>query len=187
MGMTAMNRAAGVGALLAAAQGLAAGAARADGPCVAQCYVGATTVPIYELVGRSAVIAPPRVVSVVAPALYTVIAAPAIVRPEHVVAHAMPAAYATFPEQVLAAPAERRWTVRYDYHGREAAGWEDVPARIETRQRTIVLRPAHVMLQTIPAITELRPYRVLVSPQIVEHRVLPELAIARRRHLGRFR
>jgi hypothetical protein len=101
---------------------------------------------------------------VATPALYRDVAEHVLVRPARYIAHRIPAVTEAVAEQVLVQPGGQVWSVRYDAYGQEIGCWVHTPPVYATRYHYVVVQPASVEYETIPAEYEDVTHHVLVQP-----------------------
>jgi hypothetical protein len=138
-----------------------------------QCYRHVVTPAVYGTVVEKVVVAPERVVARRIPAEYGLVSERVVVRPERVVARHIPAEYGVVAESVMVRPAGKVWQVSRDAHGAAVGCWVDVPPVYATRHRKVVVRPASVVHETIPAIVKDVTRKVVVRPASVVHETIP--------------
>jgi hypothetical protein len=128
---------------LAAALGgaLLAGPAMAGGCYGSGCYRYATTPPVYDTIHRNVLVRPPRTVY-----------------------RTIPPVYDTVEERVLVAPAGRFWQTSRGPGGELIGCWVETPPRFALRRRTVLVRPAETVPETIPPQYASVSRRVLVAP-----------------------
>ncbi|MBY0612939.1 MAG: hypothetical protein K2P80_12225 [Beijerinckiaceae bacterium] len=137
------------------------------------CYQQVVHPPVYATEHQQYLVAPERRIAHRTPAEYQTVHEEVLVQPERQIPHHIPAEYSTVAETVLVAPASRQWQVSVDAYGRTVGCWVDVPAQYATRHRQVVVRPASVEYETIPAVTRTRPRIVQTRPASVEVEVQP--------------
>jgi hypothetical protein len=160
-------------AIFAATAGLAAfalaGPAAAGDRCKGEaCYHLVTTPPVYEHVHEQVLVAPARAVKRKVPALLQDITEEVVVRPERTIARHIPAEYGTVAEKLLVEPAGRKWVVRHDAHGKLVGCWVKTKPVYALRHRSVIVKPARVVHETLPAITKTRTRTVVLEPARVE-------------------
>lgn len=167
--------------LAAAALAFGLANAQAGGCAGGECYEKVVTPPVYGSVAEEVMVAPPRTVSRVIPGEFATVPQFVTIRPEHTVARHAPAEYATVSEKVLVSPGGKRWVVRRDHHGREIGCWEYEPPRYAVRHRTVVVRPASVIYERVPAVTAVREQQVMVRPPSIARETIPAVYTTRHR------
>src|SRR5690349_20085902 len=104
---------------------------------------------------------------VATPALYRNVTERVLVRPARYVAHHIPAVTQAVAEQIMVQAGGRVWTVRHDAYGQEIGCWVHTPPVYETRYHYVVVQPASVQYDTIPAEYEDVTHSVLVQAAAV--------------------
>jgi hypothetical protein len=172
-----------VSRFLSAAGAAACLAALAASPAFAgqQCYRHVVTPAVYGTVAEKVLVEPERVIARRIPAEYGLVSERVVVRPEKVVARHIPAEYGVVAETVMVRPGGKVWQVSRDAHGRTVGCWVDVPPAYATRHRKVVVRPASVVHETIPAIVKDVTRKVVVRPASVAHETIPAVYGVRHR------
>ncbi len=156
------------------------GLASAGGHCET-CYQKVVTPPLYRNVAEQVMVRPAQSLAHTTPAVYGTVHEKVLVRPAHSVAREIPGQLGTVAEQVLLSPARKDWQVTRDAHGREIGCWVKIPAQYGVQHKTVVIRPAQIVHETIPAVYESRARQVMVRPAQVHHQVIPaEYAVRHR-------
>jgi hypothetical protein len=169
--------------LAAAALSGSMGVAFAGGHCET-CYQKVVTPPVYRNVAEQVMVRPAQTIAHTTPAAFGTVHEKVLVRPAHTVAREIPGQLGTVAEHVLVAPARKEWQVSRDAHGREIGCWVKIPAQYAVQHKTVVIRPAQVVHETIPAVYETRARQVMVRPAQVHHQVIPaEYAVRHRSEL----
>jgi hypothetical protein len=156
------------------------GAANAGSGCET-CYQKVVTPPVYRNVAEQVLVRPAQTIAHTTPAEYGTVHERVLVRPAHTVAREIPGQLGTVAEQVMVSPARKEWQVTRDAHGREIGCWVKIPAQFAVQHKTVVIRPAQVVHESIPAVFETRARQVMVRPAQVHHQVIPaEYAVRHR-------
>jgi len=137
------------------------------------CYRKVASAPLYQTVTEPVLIEPARVIAYPLQARYEQVSERVMVRPARVIAHRTPAVTETVSQQVLVQPGGRVWTVRRDAYGQEIGCWVNTPPVYATQYRTVVVEPASVSYETIPAQYEDVSRTVMVQPPGVRREVVP--------------
>jgi hypothetical protein len=145
-----------------------------------QCYRRVVDPPQYAAVVERVLVAPAHEARQFVPAVTREVPRTVVVRPERTVEHVVPARYALRAVAVEASPAHREWRTR-DEGGDIIGCWVHVPARYARAVRRVLVAPAHVASQTIPAATATRLVAEVVEPAHVVVRDVPAQYAARRR------
>jgi hypothetical protein len=166
-----------------AAGALAYGVAgvRAEGPCLGQCFEKVVTPPSYGVVAEQVMVTPARILAHRTPAQFAVVPNPRTIVPEHVVARYVPAQYAVTTEDVVVAPARKRWVVKREPDGREIGCWEEVAARVVTRQRRVLVKGPATLYHRHPGVVALEPQHIMVHPPEVSRETIPAVYATRHR------
>jgi hypothetical protein len=129
--------------LLAAAFGglLFAAPAQAGGCYGSECYRHVTSPPVYDTVQENVLVRPPRTVYRTTPPVYD-----------------------TVSERVMVAPGGRFWQTSRGPGGELIGCWVTTPPRFALRTRTVLVRPAQSIPETIPPEYATVSRRVLVAP-----------------------
>ncbi|MDP4024399.1 hypothetical protein Q8W71_17375 [Methylobacterium sp. NEAU 140] len=129
--------------LLAAALGglLLAAPAQAGGCYGPSCYRYVATPPVYGTVQENVLVRPPRTVY-----------------------RTVPPVYDTVSEQVMVSPGGRVWQTSRGPGGELVGCWVTTPPRFALRSRTVLVRPAQSIPETIPPEYATVSKRVLVAP-----------------------
>ncbi|MDP4005438.1 hypothetical protein [Methylobacterium sp. NEAU K] len=129
--------------LFAAALGglLLAGPAQAGGCYGSECYRHVTTPPVYDTVQENVLVRPPRTVY-----------------------RSVPPVYDTVSERVMVSPGGRFWQTSRGPGGELIGCWVTTPPRFAVRTRTVLVRPAQAIPETIPPEYATVSRRVLVAP-----------------------
>lgn len=129
--------------LLAATFGglLLAAPAQAGGCYGSACYRHVTTPPVFDTVQENVLVRPPRTVYRTTPPVYD-----------------------TVSERVMVAPGGRVWQTSRGPGGELIGCWIDTPPRFAVRSRTVLVRPAQSIPETIPPEYATVSRRVLVAP-----------------------
>jgi hypothetical protein len=101
---------------------------------------------------------------VVMPPVYDTVQETVLVRPSRTVYRTVPPVYDTVSEQVLVAPGGRFWQTSRGPGGELVGCWITTPPRFATRTRTVVVRPAQAIPETIPPEYASVSRRVRVAP-----------------------
>ncbi|MGH1587111.1 hypothetical protein ACRBEV_00600 [Methylobacterium phyllosphaerae] len=130
-------------ALLAATLGgvLLAAPAQAGGCYGSECYRHVVTPPVYDTVQENVLVRPPRTVYRTAPPVYD-----------------------TVSERVMVSPGGRFWQTSRGPGGELIGCWVTTPPRFAVRTRTVLVRPAQAIPETIPPEYASVSRRVLVAP-----------------------
>jgi hypothetical protein len=152
--------------------GASAVTAQAGGGCK-NCYEKVVTPPVYRTVAEQVLVRPAQTVAHATPAQYGTVHETVMVRPAQTVARHIPAVTQTVAETVMVSPARKEWQVTVDAHGRKIGCWVKIPAQYATQHRTVVVRPAGVVHETIPAQYATQARTVMVRPAQVHHQVIP--------------
>ncbi|WP_457107691.1 hypothetical protein [Methylobacterium sp. P5_C11] len=130
-------------ALLAATLGgvLLAAPAQAGGCYGSECYRHVVTPPVYDTVQENVLVRPPRTVYRTAPPVYD-----------------------TVSERVMVSPGGRFWQTSRGPGGELIGCWVTTPPRFAVRTRTVLVRPAQSIPETIPPEYASVSRRVLVAP-----------------------
>jgi hypothetical protein len=193
-------------ALTGCMTGLVAIPAQAGGHCHGNCYTKVVSPPAYGTVAERVLVQPERVVTQtlpasfktvhetvvvreaqrltrVIPAEYTTVQETVTVRPAQTIARPIPAQHATVHEKVMTSPGGKVWKVTRDAHGREIGCWVHVPPTWGVIAKTVVVRPASVVHETLPAVMETRQRSVLVRPAQIVTEHVPAITHTRARHV----
>ena len=129
--------------LLAAVSGglLFAAPAQAGGCYGSECYRHVTTPPVYDTVQETTLVRPPRTVYRTTPPVYD-----------------------TVSERVMVAPGGRFWQTSRGPGGELIGCWVTTPPRFALRTRTVLVRPAQSIPETIPPEYATVSRRVQVAP-----------------------
>jgi hypothetical protein len=129
--------------LLAAALGglLLAAPAQAGGCYSSECYRHVVTPPVYDTVQENVLVRPPRTVYRTTPPVYD-----------------------TVSERVMVSPGGRFWQTSRGPGGELIGCWVTTPPRFAVRTRTVLVRPAQSIPETIPPEYASVSRRVLVAP-----------------------
>jgi hypothetical protein len=76
----------------------------------------------------------------------------------------IPAVTRTVAETVMVTPERKVWQVTRDAYGRKVGCWVTIPARYETRHRTVVVQPEAVVPVAVPGVYATQTRRVLLQP-----------------------
>jgi len=130
-------------ALLAAALGglMLAAPAQAGGCYGTECYRRVVTPPVYDTVQENVLVRPPRTVYRTTPPVYD-----------------------TVSERVMVSPGGRFWQTSRGPGGELIGCWVTTPPRFAVRTRTVLVRPAQSIPETIPPEYASVSRRVLVAP-----------------------
>jgi hypothetical protein len=141
-------------------------AAEAAGSCGRgkQCFTLVETGPVYGTVQEEVLVAPARRVKRHLPAVIDEVSEAVVVQPERRVARHVPAEYGTVHERVMTDAGGKRWVESVNAHGQVTGCWVHVKPRYATIARTVVVRPASVAYETLPAIVQHRTRRVVIEP-----------------------
>lgn len=101
---------------------------------------------------------------VVHPAVYGVETRRVMVRAPSTQVRVIPAVTQTVAETVMVHPERKVWQVSRDAHGRKVGCWVTIPARYETRHRTVVVQPEAVVPVAVPGVYANQVHRVLLQP-----------------------
>ena len=129
--------------LIAAALGglLLAAPAQAGGCYGSACYRHVVTPPVYDTVQENVLVRPPRTVY-----------------------RTVPPVYETVSERVMVSPGGRFWQTSRGPGGELIGCWVTTPPRFAVRTRTVLVRPAQAIPETIPPQYASVSRRVLVAP-----------------------
>jgi len=130
-------------ALLAVALGglMFAAPAQAGGCYGSECYRHVVTPPVYDTVQETMLVRPPRTVYRTTPTVYD-----------------------TVSERVMVSPGGRFWQTSRGPGGELIGCWVTTPPRFAVRTRTVLVRPAQSIPETIPPEYASVSRRVLVAP-----------------------
>jgi hypothetical protein len=145
----------------------------AGGAGCTTCYQKVVTPPMYRHVNETVMVRPAQTVAHTTPAVYGTVHEKVIMRPAQTVARTIPAEMGTVAEKVMVSPARKEWQVTMDAHGRKIGCWVKIPAQFAVQHRTVVMRPAQVVHETIPAVYGTQARTVVVRPAQVHHQVIP--------------
>jgi hypothetical protein len=148
-------------------------AAQAGGEGCRTCYQKVVSPAQYRTVAETVMVRPAQTVAHTTPAVYGTVHEKVIVRPAQTIARTIPAQMGTVAETVMVAPARKEWQVTMDAHGRKIGCWVKIPAQYATQHRTVVIRPAQVVHETIPAVYGTQARHVMVRPAQVHHETIP--------------
>lgn len=101
---------------------------------------------------------------VTAPPVYDTVQDTVLVRPPRTVYRTVPPVYDTVSERVMVAPGGRFWQTRRGPDGELIGCWVTTPPRFAVRTRTVLVRPAQSVPETIPPEYASVSRRVLVAP-----------------------
>jgi len=146
-----------------------------------QCYQRVDAPPTYATYSEQVMVSPGRVQRHVSPAEYGSVAETVVVQPERTVARQVPAVTSTVAEKVMVSPGGKRWQVTRDAYGREIGCWVYDPPRYAVQHRTVVVQPASLAYETIPAVTATRHRTVMTRPAQVHESVVPATYATRHR------
>jgi hypothetical protein len=155
--------------------------AEAGGRGCETCYEKVVTPPVYRSVNETVQVRPAHSIAHRTPAQYQTVHEQVVLRPAQSVAREIPAQLGTVAHQVMVSPARKEWQVTTDAHGRHIGCWVVIPAQYALQHRTVVVRPAQVVHETIPAVLGTQPRHVLVRPAQVHHQVIPAEYATRQR------
>jgi hypothetical protein len=128
--------------LLAAFGGLLLAAPAQAGGCYgSECYRHVTAPPVYDTVQENILVRPPRTVY-----------------------RTVPPVYDTVSERVMVSPGGRFWQTSRGPGGELIGCWVTTPPRFAVRTRTVLVRPAQSIPETIPPEYASVSRRVLVAP-----------------------
>jgi hypothetical protein len=166
--------------LVAASLALAAfavipGPASAGGDCGRgkHCYKLVKTGPTYGTVDENVLVAPARRIRHHVPAVLREIDEQVIVRPERAVARHIPAEYGVVHERVMTHAGGKQWVMKRNAHGHLVGCWVKTHPTYATVARRVLVRPASVAYETIPAVVRHRTRRVVVEPARTEVEHIP--------------
>jgi hypothetical protein len=158
-----------------------AGLAQAGGSGCQTCYQHVVHPPQYRTVDETVLVRPAQTVAHRTPAEYGIVHENVVIQPARTVAREIPAQHSTVAEQVMVSPARKEWQVTRDAHGREIGCWVKIPAQYAVQHRTVVVRPAQIVHETIPAVHGTRARQVMVRAPQVHHEVIPPQYATRQR------
>jgi hypothetical protein len=101
---------------------------------------------------------------VVAPPVYDTVQETVLVRPPRTVYRTVPPVYDTVSERVMVSPGGRFWQTSRGPDGALIGCWVTTPPRFAVRTRTVLVRPAQAVPETIPPEYAAVSRRVLVAP-----------------------
>ena len=145
------------------------------------CYQKVVSPAQYRSVAETVQVRPAQTIAHTTPAEFGTVRERVVVRPAQTIAREIPAQLGSVSEQVMVSPARKEWQVIHDAHGREIGCWVKIPAQYAVQHRTVVVRPAQLVHETIPAVYEDRARHVLVRPAQVHHEVIPAQFATRHR------
>ena len=120
---------------------LLAAPAQAGGCYSSECYRHVSTPPVFDTVQENVLVRPPRTVY-----------------------RTVPPVYDTVSERVMVSPGGRFWQTSHGPHGELIGCWVSTPPRFAVRSRTVLVRPAQSIPETIPPEYATVSKRVLVAP-----------------------
>ncbi|MGH1570109.1 hypothetical protein ACRAWG_04885 [Methylobacterium sp. P31] len=101
---------------------------------------------------------------VVTPPLYDTVQENVLVRPPRTVYRTVPPVYDTVSERVMVSPGGRFWQTSRGPGGELIGCWIITPPRFAVRTRTVLVRPAQSIPETVPPEYATVSRRVLVAP-----------------------
>ena len=157
---------------------LAGASLAAPSPALAGCHGSAcfrqvVTPPVYGTENHEVMVEPERHLARRIPAEYQAVEQTVTIRPARQVRRVIPAEYQTVDETVVVSPGGRRWQVTQDEDGRTVGCWVDVPAQYATRRRTVEVRSAETVFETIPAVLGTRQGVVMTKAAGIDVEVVP--------------
>ncbi|MFM9973588.1 MAG: hypothetical protein ACKVON_03325 [Beijerinckiaceae bacterium] len=155
--------------------------AQAGGRGCETCYEKVVTPPLYRNVTETVQVRPAHAIAHRTPAEYQTVHERVVLRHAQTIARQIPAELGTVAQQVMVSPARKEWQVSIDHHGRQIGCWIVIPAQYSVQHRTVVIRPAQIVHETIPAVYGTQPRHVLVRPAQVHHQVIPAEYATRQR------
>ncbi len=155
--------------------------AQAGGSGCQTCYKQVVHPAQYRTVDETVLVRPAQTVAHRTPAEFGTVHEKVIVQPAHTVAREIPAQMGSVAEQVMVSPARKEWQVTTDAHGRQIGCWVKIPAQYAVQHRTVVIRPAQVVHETIPAVYGIHSRQVMVRAPQVHHEVIPPQYATRQR------
>jgi hypothetical protein len=155
--------------------------AHAGGSGCQTCFKHVVHPAQYRTVDETVVVRPAHTVAHRTPAEFGTVHEKVVIQPAHSVAREIPAQMGTVAEQVMVAPARKEWQVTRDAHGHPVGCWVKIPAKYAVQHRTVVVRPAQIVHETIPAVYGTRSRQVMVRPPQVHHEVIPAQYATRQR------
>jgi hypothetical protein len=157
------------------------GLAQAGGSGCQTCYKHVTHPAQYRTVDETVLVRPAQTVAHRTPAEFGTVHEKVVLQPAHTVAREIPAQMGTVAEQVMVSPARKEWQVTRDAHGHAVGCWVKIPAQYAVQHRTVVVRPAQVVHETVPAVYGTRSRQVMVRAPQVHHEVIPAQYATRQR------
>lgn len=115
--------------------------AAAGGCYGSECYRHVSTPPVFDTVQENVLVRPPRTVYRTTPPVYD-----------------------TVSERVMVSPGGRHWQTSHGPHGELIGCWVTTPPQFTVRSRTVLVRPAQSIPETIPPEYATVSKRVLVAP-----------------------
>ena len=100
---------------------------------------------------------------VVRPPVSRAVSERVMLHPRHSVARTILPRYDTIAEKVLVASARNVWQVTRGPRGEAIGCWVTIPAQYAIRHRSVMVRPAQVVAEAIPAATITRNRSVVVD------------------------
>jgi len=172
--------------LLLSAQGAQAGGCYGSScrpaPCQGSaCYNLVETPPVYGTVNESYVTRPEQTYSRVVPAQYEYQTETVMVQPARQIPRHRAAQYETVQEKVMISPGGKRWEVTQDAYGRTTGCWVYDKPQYGYQSRTVMVSPAAVDYETVPAVYAQRQRKVMVQPTYVAHETVPAVYETRQR------
>ncbi len=158
-----------------------AGLAQAGGSGCTNCYKQVVHPPQYRTVDETVLVRPAQTIAHRTPAEFGTVQETVVIHPARTVAREIPAQLGTVAEQIMISPARKEWQVTTDAHGRQIGCWVKIPAQYAVQHRTVVVRPAQVVHETIPAVHGTRTRQVMVRAPQVHHEVIPPQYATRQR------
>jgi hypothetical protein len=171
--------------LAISALGLVPATAHAGEKCQrgAACYRLVETPPVYKTIDETVQVAPARHVRRHVPAVLQDVNETVVVRKERTVARHIAAEYGTTHEKVMTHPGGKRWVMKRNAHGELVGCWVKTHPTYATVARRVVVRPASVVHETLPAIVQHRTRTVVVEPARTEYDTVPAQYETRQRHV----
>lgn len=148
-----------------------------------QCYRHVSHPAVHRTVTEEVILTPAHTVAHKIPAKHAVVKEQVLVRPAQTVVHTIPAEYDTVSEKVMVSPARKEWRVTRGHHGETVGCWVDVAPEYAVRHRQVIVRPARVVHQTVPAVYETRDRVVIVEPARIVHETVPAVHATRHRNV----
>jgi hypothetical protein len=147
------------------------------------CYRLVETAPVYQTIDETVQVAPARRTKRHVPAVLQDVSEAVVVRHERTVARHVAAQYGTVHERVMTHPGGKQWVMKRNAHGDLVGCWVKTHPTYATVARRVVVRPASVVHETLPAIVQHRSRTVVVEPARTEYDVVPAQFETRQRHV----